>query len=69
MDIPELHGKSNTRITEIQKIEVIKRRQNLLRDCEVILAAQYDKGGRRWTELMVQPSESPGDWERGRLRL
>lgn len=31
--------KSNTRITKIKKIEVIKRKQNQLRDNEVVLAA------------------------------
>lgn len=36
------------RITEMQKREAIKRRQNLLRACEVVLAAQYSRGGKRW---------------------
>lgn len=38
-------------MTKIQKIEVIKRKQNQLRDNEFVLAARYRKGDKkvRWS--------------------
>jgi len=39
MKIQEEERKSNTRMTKIEKIEVIKRKQNQLRANEFVLAA------------------------------
>lgn len=40
---------SNMGITKMKEREAIKRRQKLLRDCEVVLAAKHSKGGKQWT--------------------
>lgn len=51
MKIQEEERKSNSRMTKIQKIEVIKIKQNQLRDNEFVLAAWYRKGDKkvRWS--------------------